>query len=171
MRRSSSVAFSVFTVIAMAAVTTSGAVQAAPSASPTPMSALSPSADLAVTGFVAGGERTVESSHPVVFVFTVKNKGPNAVTSSADMAYTRVRNGTVTDQLCILPGGHGFNADSPFCEPGPLRVGQVARMTLIVQPDSNVTGVRLTVRVCSSNESEIPDPVPANDCLTLGVRY
>jgi hypothetical protein len=171
MRRSPSVALSIFSVIVMAGVTTSGAVQAAPSPTTTPTSALAPSSDLEATGFVAGGERTVESSHPVVFVFTLKNKGPDAIDSSADLSYAEVQNGTVTDQLCIFPDRRSFNADSPFCEFGQLKVGQVARMTLIVQPFNNVTGVRLSVRVCSSNESGIPDPVSANDCRTLGVRY
>jgi hypothetical protein len=169
MRRSSSVALFVVAAVALGGVTSSGTAQAGSSAGPT--SAPSPIANLAVTGEVAGGEQTVESFHPVVFVFTLKNKGPNAIDSSADMSYTEVLNGTVTDQLCIFPDRRSFNADSPFCEFGPLGVGQVARMTLIVQPLSDVTNVLLSVRVCSSNESGIPDPVGANDCATLGVRY
>jgi hypothetical protein len=128
------------------------------------------SADLSVSGFVAGSERTVESSHPVVFVFSLRNRGPSTVDSSADLSYTAVTNGTVTDQLCVFPGGASFNADSPSCEYGQLGTGQVARMTLIVQPRTDVTNVRLSVRVCSSNESEIPDPVSANDCITRSVR-
>jgi hypothetical protein len=168
MRRSPSVALSLLTVLALAVLAAGGTAQAGPSAAPTSERILS--ADLAVTGFVAGGETTVESSHPVVFVFTIKNNGPSVVDSSADLHYTVVRHGTVTDQLCILPSHHGFNADSPFCEPGQLKVGQRARMTLIVQPESGITGVRVSVRVCSSNESDIPDPVSGNNCLTLGVR-
>jgi hypothetical protein len=169
MRRSSSVGLSILTVIALAGVTNSGTAHAG--SSPTVTSTHSPIADLTVTGEVAGGEQTVESFHPVVFVFTLKNKGPNTVDSSADMSYTEIQNGTVTDQLCIFPDRRSFNADTPSCEYGPLGVGQVARMTLIVQPLSGVTDVSLTVRVCSSNESGIPDPVSTNDCTTLGVRY
>lgn len=130
-----------------------------------------PSADLGVTGFVAGSERSVDSSHPVVLVFSLRNNGPSTEDSSADMAYTSVRNGTVTDQLCVFPDGSSFNADSPYCEFGQLRPGQVAHMTLIVQPRSDVSGVRLSARVCSSNESGIPDPVSSNDCVTESVRY
>jgi Domain of unknown function DUF11 len=133
--------------------------------------AAAPSADLRVTGSVAGSERNVESSHPVVFVFSLKNNGPSTVDSSADMGYTSVRNGTVTDQLCVFPNGNSFNADSPFCEFGLLRSGQVAHMTLIVQPRSGVTGVKLSARVCSSNESDIPDPVSSNNCTTKSVLY
>jgi hypothetical protein len=168
MRRSSTVALSIFTAIAIAGVTTGGTAQAGSSSTLT--SAQSPSLDLAVTGEVAGGEQSVESFHPVVFVFALQNK-KGTVDSSADMSYTDVQNGTVTDQLCIFPDRRSFNADTPFCEFGQLTKGQVARMTLIVQPLSNVTGVELRVRVCSSNESGIPDPNPANDCTTLAVRY
>jgi hypothetical protein len=169
MRRSSSVALSVLTAIALAGVTNSGTARAG--SSPLATATHSPIADLAVTGEVAGGEQSVESFHPVVFVFTLKNKGPNTVDSSADMGYTQVLNGTVTDQLCVFPDGRSFNADSPACEYGSLGTGQLARMVLILQPLSNVTNVSLTVRVCSSNESGIPDPVSGNDCTTLGVRY
>ena len=169
MRRSTSVALSIVTAIALAGVTTGGTAQAGSSALST--SAHSPNADLTVTGVVAGGEETVESNHPVVFVFTLKNKGPSAVDSSADMFIAEVQNGTVTDQLCIGPNHRGVDADTPSCEFGPLGVRQAARMTLIVRPLSDVTDVLLNVRVCSSNESDVPDPVGGNDCATLGVRY
>ena len=169
MVRTSSVALSIVTAIALAGVTTSGTAQAGSSTTST--SAHSPLADLAVTGEVAGGEETVESFHPVVFVFTLTNNGPKPVDSSVDMFIAEVQNGTVTDQLCIFPDRRSFNADTPFCEFGPLGVRQAARMTLIVQPLADVTDVRLNVRVCSSNESGIRDPVSTNDCTTLGVRY
>jgi hypothetical protein len=169
MRRSSSIALSVVTAVALACVTTSGTAHAGSPATPT--SAPAPHVDLAVTGEVAGGEQTLGSHHPVVFVFTLRNKGPNVLNTSADMFYTEPMNGTLTDGLCINPDRGGFEADSPFCEFGPLRVGQVARMTLIVEPLSDVTNVLLSVRVCSSNEGDVPDPVSANDCVTLGVRY
>ena len=133
-------------------------------------SAASPGADLAVSGFVAGGEQNVATFHPVVFVFKLTNNGPRAITSSGDQSYTSVSNGTVTDQLCVFPSGDSFNADSPFCEYGTLNVHQSAQMTLIVQPDSTApSGSKLSVRVCSSNESDVPDPVSQNNCLTKGV--
>jgi hypothetical protein len=164
MRRSVSLALSVPPAIALLSVLAGGAASAPGTTPPSPASA-----DLATTGSVAGGERTVESSHPVVFVFRLRNHGPATVDSSADLNYTAVRNGEVVDQLCVFPGGNGFNADSPYCEFGALAPGQTARMTLIVQPRTDVTRVPLTVRVCASNESEIPDPVPGNDCATKSV--
>jgi hypothetical protein len=127
------------------------------------------SADLTASASVAGGERTVDSFHPVVFVFTLRNKGPATVDSSADLTYTSVQNGTVVDQLCIVSSGASFNADSPSCEYGALAPGGHARMTLIVQPDPDASQVPLRVRVCASNESEIPDPVPGNNCVTKSV--
>jgi hypothetical protein len=162
MRRSIAVAMSVASVstLLLAGAAAAGSSAASP-----------PSADLAVSGFVAGGERAVESSHPVVLVFALMNRGPDTVDSSADVSYTRVTNATVTDQLCVFPDGNSFNPDSPYCEYGALAPGQVAHMTLVVQPRSNVTGVRLSVRVCSSNESDIPDPVTGNNCVTRSVRY
>jgi hypothetical protein len=154
------VAIAAATMVAGACVVFGPAVQA---------SSKSAGTDLAVRGYVAGGERTVEISHPVVFVFTLKNKGPRAITSSADQAYTAVSNGTVVDQLCVFPGGNSFNADSPFCEYGTLPVGQSGQMTLVVQPDPGAHGSELSVRVCSSNESGVPDPVSGNNCVTKRV--
>ena len=133
-------------------------------------SATSGGADLAVSGFIAGGEQNVASYHAVVFVFKLKNHGPRAITSSADQSYTSVSNGTVTDQLCVFPNGSSFDADSPGCEYGTLNVGQSAQMTLIVQPDSTApSGAKLSVRVCSSNVSGVADPVSDNNCLKKSV--
>lgn len=163
MRRPSRTALSITSGVALLTV-------AAGSATAMSAAAQSPSADLAVSGSVAGGERTVESSHLVAFVFSVKNKGPDAVDSSADLSYVSVQNGRVVDQLCVFPNRVSFNADSPSCEFGTLARGQSARMTLIVRPRTEVSGVTLGVRVCSSNESGIPDPVSANDCATRHVE-
>jgi hypothetical protein len=153
------------TVVALVGVAAGGALNASGAAS-----TASRSADLAVSGTVAGGEHSVESFHRVVFVFTIRNKGPGTVDSSADLGYTSVRNGSVSDQLCILPDGNSINPDSPQCEYGTLAPGQAARMALIVQPRTDMSGVPVTVRVCSSNESGIPDPVAANNCATRTVR-
>lgn len=173
MRRAVSVATSI--VAAAVLVGVAGAAADAAGGSPSLHggnhgATASPSADLAVSGSIAGGERSVETFHPVVFVFNLTNNGPNAITSSADLTYSAVRNGTVSDQLCIFPSGASFNPDSPSCEFGTLRVGQTSRMTLIVQPDTGASGQPLSVRVCSSNESGVRDPVPSNNCLTLSVR-
>jgi hypothetical protein len=168
MVRTSSVALSILAVIALAGVTSSTAHAGSSS---TLSSAHSPAADLAVTGQVAGGEEAIGSLHPVVFVFTLANNGPKRVDSSADMTIAEVQNGTVTDQLCIFPNRQAVDADTPACEYGPLEPRQAAQMTLIVQPRAELTDVRLTVRVCSSNESGIRDPVSTNDCTTLGVHY
>lgn len=169
MTRTSSVALSIVSAIALVAITSSGAAQAGPPATST--SALPPRADLAVAGEVAGGEETVASSDPVVFVFTLTNNGPKPVDSSADMFIADVENGTVSNQLCVNPARGAFGPDSPFCEFGPLAAHQSARMTLIVQPRSDLTGVQLSVRVCSSNEGGSRDPDSRNDCTTLGVRF
>jgi hypothetical protein len=133
-------------------------------------SAAAPSADLAVTGSVAGGLRILgEPSHLVAFTFDLKNKGPNGVTSSADMTYSRVHNGFVVDQLCVLPNGTGFNADSPSCEPGALAAGESTHMTLILKPTAGALNRKLTVRVCASTEGSEVDPVASNNCKTLSV--
>src|ERR1051325_5531880 len=66
-------------------------------------------ADLAVTGSVAGGEASTESSHLIVFVFTLTNKGPAATDGSADLTLTDVQGGTVVDTMCVLPNGFGIN--------------------------------------------------------------
>jgi hypothetical protein len=165
MRRSVSLALSVPPALALLTVLAGGAASV-----PGTTASSTPSADLAATGSVAGGVRTVESFHPVVFVFRLHNNGPATVDSSADLNYTTVRNGDVVDQLCVFPNGNGFDADSPYCEFGTLAPGQTARMTLIVQPHTDVTGVPLSVRVCASNESEIPDRVPGNNCVTKRVH-
>ena len=132
-------------------------------------SSSSDATDLAVSGFVAGGEQNVETSHPVVLVFTLTDNGPRAITSSADQSYTSVQNGSITDQLCVFPNGNAFNPDSPSCEYGGLKAHQSVRMTLIVQPDPTASGQPLSVRVCASNESGVPDPQTRNDCLSLSV--
>jgi hypothetical protein len=124
--------------------------------------------DLAVSGFVAGGEQNVATFHPVVFVFTLADKGPRPITS-ADQSYTSVQNGSITDQLCVFPNGTTFNPDSPACEYGGIKVNQSAQMTLIVQPDPAASGQHVSVRVCASNESDVPDPVARNNCLSLSV--
>ena len=129
----------------------------------------SPGADLAVSGFVAGGVRYADGSHPVVFVFKLSNNGPHA--ADAAQTYTSVSNGTVTDQECITSDGGTFNPDSPSCEYGPeFPSGRAAHMTLIVQPDAKPSGPRLSVRVCSSNLSGDPDPVSDNNCITKRVN-
>jgi hypothetical protein len=133
-------------------------------------SAAAPTTDLAVTGAVAGGLRiTGETSHLVAFSFDLTNKGPNAVTSSADMTYSKVHNGFVVDQLCVMSNGVGFNADSPTCEPGALAAGKSTHMTLIMKPTAGALNRTLSVRVCASTEDSEVDPVSSNNCKTLSV--
>jgi hypothetical protein len=126
-----------------------------------------PSSDVGVTGFVAGGEHSLEASHPVVFVFKETNHGPDAGQDSVDMTIVSTAGGTVTDQLCVLPDRAGINPDSPSCEPGALRVHQSSTMTVIMQPHSSST---VRIRVCTSNEGGLADPNPSNDCATLRVQ-
>ncbi|MDX6310268.1 MAG: hypothetical protein QOI06_3314 [Nocardioidaceae bacterium] len=125
------------------------------------------SSDVGVTGFVAGGEHSLESSHPVVFVFKETNHGPGAGPDSVDMTIVSSSGGSVTDQLCVTSDGAGFNADSPSCEPGSLSVHQSSTMTVIVAPNPSST---VRIRVCTSNEGGLPDPNPSNDCKTLKVQ-
>jgi hypothetical protein len=132
-------------------------------------SASEPTADLAVTGSVAGGERTVATYHLVAFTFHLKNKGPNGVTSSADMTYSNVHNGYVVDQLCVMPNGNGFDPDSPSCEPGALAAGQSTHMTLILKPTEGVPNRKLTVQVCASTEDSEVDPISSNNCKIQSV--
>jgi hypothetical protein len=160
MRRTSAIA-----VASAAVVLLAGAVGGAASASGT-----SRTADLAAGGYVAGGERSVESFNSVVFVFSLTNNGPSTVDSSADLYYASVRNGRVSEQLCIEPGGGTISPDPSYCEYGTLAPGRTAHMTLIVKPRTGVvSGDRVTVKVCSTNESEIPDPVASNDCTSRSV--
>jgi len=134
-------------------------------------SAAAPTTDLAVTGSVAGGLRsTGETSHALAFSFDLKNKGPNAVTSSADMTYSKVHNGFVVDQLCVMANGIGFNADSPTCEPGTLAAGESTHMVLLLKPTAGALNRTLTVQVCASTEDSEVDPVSSNNCKTLSVR-
>ena len=126
-----------------------------------------PSADLAVTGSVAGGETSTESSHLIVFVFTLTNKGPAATDGSADLTLTDVQGGTLMDTMCVLPNGFGINPDTPSCETGPLQPRQSVHDTYVVQPSGTSTSV--SVRTCASNEGSIPDPVASNNCKTLSV--
>jgi hypothetical protein len=134
-------------------------------------SAAAPTTDLAVTGSVAGGLRVLgEPSHLVAFTFDLKNKGPNGVTSSADMTFSKVHNGSVVDQLCILPNRSSIEPDSPFCEPGALAAGQTTHMTLILQPTvGGAANRKLSVQVCASTEDSEVDPVASNNCKTLSV--
>jgi hypothetical protein len=133
-------------------------------------SAAAPTTDLAVTGSVVSGLRiTGETSHLIAFSFDLKNKGPNAVTSSADMTYSKVHNGFVVDQLCVMANGVGFNADSPTCEPGALAAGESTHMTLILKPTAGALNRELSVRVCASTEDSEVDPVSSNNCKTLSV--
>jgi hypothetical protein len=124
-------------------------------------------ADLAVSGFVAGGERSTESSHLVVFTFTLTNNGPSSTGGSADLVLTGVKGGTVLDTMCVLPNGFGINPDGPSCETGPLGNKQSVHDTYVVQPSASATSVSL--RACSTNEGAVSDPVAANDCKTLKV--
>lgn len=126
-----------------------------------------PSEDLAIKGHVAGGERTLESSHLVVFVFKETNNGPTAGSSSADMDIKYLVGGTIVDQLCIQPDRKGFDPDSPGCEPGPLKVHQSAKMTVVVQPDPAST---VSIKVCTYYEGDLPDPRSFNNCRTRSVR-
>jgi hypothetical protein len=124
-------------------------------------------ADLAVTGSVAGGETSTESSHLIVFVFTLTNKGPATTDGSADLTVTDVQGGTLVDTMCVLPNGFGINPDSPSCETGPLQPQKSVHDTYVVQPSGPSTTV--SVRTCASNEGSIPDPVASNNCKTLSV--
>jgi hypothetical protein len=131
--------------------------------------AKSQGADLAVSGVVAGGETSTESSHLIVFVFTLTNKGPEGTAdSSADLTVTDVTGGNIIDTMCVLPNGFGINPDTPSCETGPLRVHQSVQDTYVLQPSGS--GVTVSVRACSSNEAGIPDPVASNNCKTLAVK-
>jgi hypothetical protein len=124
-------------------------------------------ADLTATGAVAGGETSTESSHLIVFVFTLTNKGPTATDGSADLTLTDVQGGTVADTMCVLPNGFGINPDTPSCETGPLRPQQSVQDVYVVQPSGTSTSV--SVRACASNEGSVPDPVASNNCKTLSV--
>ena len=126
-------------------------------------------ADLAVTGLVAGGETSTETSHLVVFVFTLTNKGPLATDASADVVLTDVQGGTLLDTMCVLPNGFGINPDGPFCETGPLDKKQSVQDTYVVQPST--AGTPVSLQACSSNEGSLPDPVAANNCKTLVVAF
>jgi hypothetical protein len=163
MRRSINIILSATCAVALSA-STAGAVSARGHTSGSPESA-----DLAVSGAVAGGARTLEYGHLAVFVFTLRNRGPAAIVdNSADIGYTAVRNGTVVDQYCINTSGSSFNPDSPACEFGDLAPGEHTRMVVIVQPD-NVASAHVRVRVCASNEAGVPDDFPGNDCVTRSV--
>jgi hypothetical protein len=124
-------------------------------------------ADLAVTGSVAGGETSTTSSHLVVFVFTLTNKGPAATDGSADLTVTDVQGGSLVDVMCVLPNGFGINPDSPSCETGALQTKQSVQDTFVLQPSGTSTSV--SVRVCASNEGSVADPVASNNCKTLSV--
>ena len=124
-------------------------------------------ADLTMSGFVAGGETSTESSHLIAMVFTLTNKGPGDIDSSADTTLVSVSGGRVVDEMCVLPNGFGINPDAPVCEQGVLPAGHSFKSTVIVQPSG--PGVTLAVRACASNESGIPDPKPGNNCKTLKV--
>jgi hypothetical protein len=124
-------------------------------------------ADLAVTGFVAGGETSTEHFHLVVFVFTLTNKGPSATDGSADLVRTDLQGGSLADTMCVRPNGFGINPDDPFCETGPLRSQQSVQDVYVVQPSDTSTSV--SVRACASNEGSVPDPVASNNCKTLEV--
>jgi hypothetical protein len=124
-------------------------------------------ADLVLTGSVAGGETSTESSHLIVFVFNLTNKGPGNIDSSADTTMTAVNGGTLVDTMCVLLNGFGINPDGPSCEQGRLAAHQSVKSTFIVQPSG--PGVTVSLTACGSNESGIPDPVPSNNCKTLAV--
>jgi hypothetical protein len=124
-------------------------------------------ADLVMTGSVAGGETSTESFHLIVFVFTLTDKGPGDIDSSADTTVTTVDGGTLVDTMCVLRNGFGINPDGPSCEQGPLAIHQSVKSTFIVQPTTGHHTVSVTA--CGSNESAIPDAVPSNNCKTLSV--
>jgi hypothetical protein len=134
----------------------------------TPQVATTAAADLAMSGSVAGGETSTESSHLIAMVFTLTNKGPGDIDSSADTTVTVLSGGTMVDEMCVLPNGFGINADTPVCEQGQLPAGHSFKSTVILQPSGN--DVTLSVRACASNESGIPDPRPGNNCKTLMVN-
>jgi hypothetical protein len=151
------------TLIIVAAVLTLGGALVSSGVS----QAATQNADLAVSGVVAGGETSTESSHFIVFDFTLTNKGPTATDGSADLTLTDVQGGTVADIMCVLPNGFGINADTPSCETGPLRSKQSVQDVYVVQPSGPSTTV--SVRACASNEGSVPDPVASNNCKTLSV--
>ncbi len=163
MRRPINIILSLACAVALSA-STAGALSAPGHTRESPESA-----DLAVSGVIVGGARVVGNGHLAVFDFTLRNRGPAAIIdNSADLTYTAVLNGTVVDQYCINTSGGTFDPDSPGCEFGNLASGEHTRMVLIVQPD-NVASVHLRVRVCASNEAEIPDEFARNDCITKSV--
>ena len=151
------------TLIAMAAVLALSAALLSSNAS----QAKAKGADLAVTGQVAGGETSTESSHLVVFVFTLMNKGPLATDGSADLTVTSIQGGTLVDTMCVLPSGFGINPDTPTCETGPLLAKQSVHDTYVIQPSGAPAPVSLTA--CAGNEGSVPDPAASNNCATLEV--
>ena len=126
------------------------------------------SADLAVTGTVAGGVKGTERFHLVVFVFTLTNQGPDGTgEDSADLVLTDLVGGTTADVSCVLPNGFAINPDGWFCETGPLQPGHSVQATFVVQPSGASPSV--SARACASNEGEVPDPQAGNNCAVLSV--
>ena len=162
MMRTSSVALSIATAIALAGVTTSGTA----GSSMTSNSANSPSPTSLSPGRWPAARKW--SNPSTLCVFTLTNKCPKPVDPSADMFIAEVQERHGGRSAVHVPRPAKFQRRHPVLR--VLGVRQSARMTLIVHPFTDVTDVRLNVRVCSSNESGIPNPVSTNDRTTIGVR-
>jgi hypothetical protein len=160
-----------FLIIVGTTLATVGAATVAVLGSPSVANA-SPGPDLAMSGSVVAGVKTVQAglgTH-IAFSFTMKNKSSSLTAS--DVAFTFTFTNT-TDPggdfyECPLTSNHtAISPDTPNCEPGALGPGKSTSAAVIVVPESGTSS--MTVRACASNLSGATDPVPSNNCKSLTV--
>ncbi len=127
-------------------------VSTVPSASAAPSRSAASEPAFVLTGSVAGGITTIQTSQTLTFVFTETKHSTAAANEDLDL--TSVVNVSVAHagMTCVLPGGTAINPDSPFCEPGFVKPGQQASMVLTTTV-TGAPGTTARARVCLSNES------------------
>jgi hypothetical protein len=127
--------------------------------------------DLAITGSVVSGVRTVEAglgTH-VAMAFKIKNK---SASQSAEISFNFKFINTPDPGMefyeCPLVSTHfAINPDTPSCEPGVLGPGKSSGASVIVVPQAGTSS--MSVRACAQNLTGPTDPVSSNNCKTLTV--
>lgn len=102
------------------------------------------STSVAVTGYVVGGVKLIESDDPfVAFYFQEKNTGGTTI-QDAQIVLTRVVGASNLRYDCITATGGVESGDGLSCEAGVIKPGQFIRDVVVAQDAGGVSAVSVT---------------------------
>ena len=121
------------------------------------------STSVAVTGYVVGGVKVIESDDPfVAFYFQEKNTGSTTI-EDAQIVLTKVVGASDLRYDCITVSGGIESGDGLSCEAGVIKPGQYIRDVVVAQDAGSASAVSVTACAIKSLGQYGP-------CKTLSVK-